>query len=127
MSAQLAENMGARQWPTVIADNAEWRDLYAEQMAAYMAAAIVDLSGLKVGSPFDRLAQAVNAFAPAEGLFADRFRAALRTVTAGQLGEARAHHWYDLKLSREALRLYPYFREGLIARHPDLLVVGAGR
>lgn len=127
MTAQLAENMGARQWPTVIADNPEWRDLYAEQMAAYMAAAIVDLSGLKCGEPFDRLAQAVNALAPAEGLFADRFRAALRTVTAAQLGEARAHHWHDLKLSREALRLYPDFREGLIACHPDLLAVGAGR
>jgi len=126
MTAQLAETMGARQWPA-IAENPDWREHYAGAMAAYMAAAIVDLSGLKCGEPFDRLGQAVNALAPAEGLFADRFRAALRTVTAGQLGEARAHHWHDLKLSREALRIYPAFRAGLIDRHPELLAVGAGR
>lgn len=124
---QLADAMGASHYPTVIADDAALREHYAGAMAAYMAAAIVDLSGLKCGAPLDRLAQAVNALAPAQELFADRFRAALRHVTAAQLGEARAHHWHDLKLSREALRLYPAFRAGLIDRHPDLLAVGAGR
>lgn len=126
MTAQLADSMGARHWPA-IADKPDYREHYADAMAAFMAAAIVDLAGLKVGDPFDRLAQAINALAPAEGLFADRFRAALRHVTAAQLGEARSHHWHDLKLSREALRLYPRFRAKLIERHPELLAVGAGR
>lgn len=124
---QLADTMGASQYPTAIADDAALREHYADCMAAFMASAIVDLSGLSDGDALDRLAQAVNALAPDDGLFADRFRAALRTVTAAQLGEARAHHWHDLRLSREAHRLYPHFRARLIERHPELLAVGAGR
>lgn len=126
MSAQLAETMGAARYP-VIADDGALREAYADVMAAFMASAIVDLSGLRCGDAFDRLAQAVNALAPDDGLFADRFRAALRAVTIAQLGERRAHQWHDLKLSRGALRLYPDFREKLIERHPELLAVGAGR
>lgn len=123
---QLGETMGAARYP-VIADDATLREHYSDIMAAFMASAIVDLSGLRQGDPFVRLAQAVGTLAPDGGLFADRFRAALRTVTVAQLGERRAHQWHDLKLSREALRLYPYFREKLIERHPELLAVGAGR
>ena len=124
---QLADTMGASQYPTVIADDAALREHYADTMAAFMASAIVDLSGLTDGEPLDRLAQAVNALAPDDGLFADRFRVALRAVTAAQLGEARAHHWHDLKLSRHAQELYWHFRRDLIERHPELLAVGAGR
>lgn len=126
MSAQLAETVGAARYPA-IADDAALREHYADVMAAFMAVAIVDLSGLRDGDPFERLAQAVNALAPDDGLFADRFRVALRAVTAAQLGEARAHHWHDLKLSRHAQGLYWHFRRDLIARHPELLAVGAGR
>ncbi|MEE4154353.1 MAG: hypothetical protein V2I27_09370 [Erythrobacter sp.] len=126
-NAQLGEVMGASQYPTVIAGNAELREHYADIMAAFMAVAIVDLSGLSDGDPFDRLAQAVNALAPCEGLFADRFRTALRAVTMAQLGEARAAHWHDLKLSKHAAGLYWHFRKDLMARHPELLAVGAGR
>lgn len=125
-STQLAERIGASQYPS-IADSDELREHFADVMAAFMASAIVDLSGLKCGEPFDRLAQAVNALAPAEGLFADRFRAALRAVTVAQLGERRAHQWHDLKLSKHAPDLYWHFRKGLIERHPELLAVGAGR
>ncbi len=123
---QLAETVGAARYPA-IADDAALREHYADVMAAFMACAIVDLSGLKWGDPFDRLAQAVNALAPSDGLFADRFRAALRAVTIAQLGEQRAHHWHDLKLSKDAPVIYWHFRKGLIERHPELLAVGAGR
>jgi hypothetical protein len=126
MSAQLANAVGAARYPE-FADNADLCEHYAGPMAAFMAVAIVDLSGLKCGDPFDRLAQAVNALAPPEGLFADRFRAALRAVTIAQLGERRAHQWHDLKLSAKAADLYWHFRKGLIERHPELLAVGAGR
>ncbi len=125
-SAQLAETVGAARYPD-IADSADLREVYAGPMAAFMAVAIVDLSGLRCGDPFDRLAQAVNALAPDDGLFADRFRTALRAVTVAQLGEARAHQWHDLKLSAKAADLYWHFRKGLIERHPELLSVGAGR
>ncbi len=124
--AQLADTMGAARYP-VIADDEALREHYAGTMAAFMASAIVDLSGLTDGEPLDRLAQAVSALAPAEGLFADRFRTALRAVTAAQLGERRAHQWHDLKLSRHAQALYWHFRRDLIERHPELLAVGAGR
>lgn len=125
--AQLADTMGASQYSTVLADDAELREHYAGNMAAFMASAIVDLSGLRNGQPLDKLAQAIEAFAPDEGLFADRFRDALRAVTAAQLGERRAHQWHDLKLSRHAQALYWHFRRDLIAHHPELLAVGAGR
>ena len=125
-SAQLADTMGAARYP-VIADDEALREHYADTMAAFMASAIVDLSGLRDGDPFDRLAQAVAALAPIDGLFVDRFRAALRAVTIAQLGERRAHQWHDLKLSRHAQALYWHFRRDLIARHPELLAVGAGR
>lgn len=125
-NAQLAETLGAARYPEFAGD-ADLRETLAGPMAAFMAVAIVDLSGLRCGDAFDRLAQAVNALAPDEGLFADRFRAALRAVTIAQLGEARAHHWHDLKLSAKAADLYWHFRKGLIERHPELLAVGAGR
>ena len=124
--AQLADTMGAARYP-VIADDEALREHYAGTMAAFMASAIVDLSGLTDGEPLDRLVRAVNALAPTEGLFADRFRAALRAVTIAQLGERRAHQWHDLKLSAKAPDLYWHFRKGLIERHPELLAVGAGR
>lgn len=125
--AQLGDTIGAAQYPTVIADNAELREYYADIMAAFMAVAIVDLSDIAGECPFERLTQAVDVLAPVDGDFADRFRAALRAVTIAQLGERRAHHWHDLKLSRKAPDLYWHFRKDLLTRHPELLAVGAGR
>lgn len=123
--AQLAEAMGAARYPE-IADSVELREYYAAPMAAFMAVAIVDLSGIEGDCPFGRLQQAVAALASADGSFADRFRAALRSVTIAQLGEQRAHQWFDLKLSRKAHHLYLHYRKDLIARHPELVAVGAG-
>ena len=124
---QLAEAVGASQYPQVIAGDAGLREHYADVMAAFMAVAIVDLSGIAGECPFERLGHAVDALAPGEGSFADRFRAALRAVTIAQLGERRAEHWHDLKTSKHAPALYWHFRKGLIERHPELLAVGAGR
>ena len=126
MTTQLAERMGASQYPS-IENDAELREHYAEPMVAFMAVAIVDLSGCRSGDPFERLQAAVNGLAPGSAPFADRFRTALRAVTVAQLGTLRAHHWHDLELSNKAHGLYWHFRKGLIERHPELMAVGAGR
>lgn len=120
MTAQLAERVGTRAYAEHEAAAPGSMAFAAAQMAAFQAVAIVDQSSIRDGKPFDRLYAAVDGFAPPHLPFRDRFEFALREVTAAQLGEPRAHQWYDLKLSRHALGLYSHFRLALAERHPEL-------
>ena len=121
MSEQLAERVGARAYAEHEAAEPGSMAFAAAAIAAFKAAAIVDLAGVPDGKPFDRLAAAIDSFAPPHLPFRERFDFTLRELTIAQLGEQRADHWHDLRLSRRALALYPAFRIALTERHPELL------
>ncbi|MBH1944417.1 hypothetical protein ABC955_10345 [Citromicrobium bathyomarinum] len=112
MSTKLAESIGA----SILATEPAWIDTdHLEIIAAFKAAALVDLCKLddQSVSPFRRLARAIDIKAPGHEPHEVRFHRAVRNATIEQLGEGRAGHWHDLRLTRRASALFPIFRKSL--------------